>query len=92
MVMLSSSFGDQEPVLNLNSLFEDKVIGQELKEKVEKLQEKNVADNLILLNEIKEILHNCTHLTPEQKLMYCQSQRYFMKNYLREVNREMVRG
>jgi hypothetical protein len=88
--MLSSNFGDQEPVLNLNSLFEDKVIGQELKEKVDKLQKNDVGDNLILLNEIKEILHNCTHLTPEQKLMYCQSQRYFMKLYLREVNKEMV--
>ena len=90
--MLSSSFGDQEPVLNLNSLFDKNIVTQELKEKVEELQKKDVGDNLILLNEIKEILHNCTHLTPEQKLMYCQSQRYFMKNYLREVNREMVRG
>ena len=90
--MLSSNFGDQEPVLNLNSLFENNIVAQELKEKVEKLQKNDVGDNLILLNEIKEILHNCTHLTPEQKLLYCQSQRYFMKLYLREVNREMVRG
>ena len=89
--MLSSNFGDQEPVLNLNSLFENNNVTKELKEKVEKLQKKDVGDNLILLNEIKEILHNCTHLTPEQKLMYCQSQRYFMKLYLREVNGEMVR-
>ena len=89
--MLSSNFGDQERVLNLNSLFESNIISEELKEKVEALQKKDVGDNLILLNEIKEILHNCTHLTPEQKLMYCQSQRYFMKLYLREVNREMVR-
>ena len=89
--MLSSNFGDQERVLNLNSLFESNIISEELKEKVEALQKKDVGDNLILLNEIKEILHNCTHLTPEQKLMYCQSQRYFMKLYLREVNGEMVR-
>jgi len=89
--MLSSNFGDQEPVLNLNSLFEGKIISEELKEKVDKLQKKDVGDNLILLNEIKEILHNCTHLTPEQKLMYCQSQRYFMKIYLREVNNATVR-
>ena len=89
--MLSSNFGNQEPVLNLESLFKNGEIGKELKEKVSKLQEKNSTDNLILLDEIKEILHNCTHLTPEQKLMYCQSQRYFMKLYLREVNREMVR-
>ena len=88
--MLSSNFGDQEPVLNLNSLFENNNVTKELKEKVEKLQKNDVGDNLILLNEIKEILHNCTHLTPEQKLLYCQSQRYFMKLYLREVNREMV--
>lgn len=89
--MLSSNFGDQEPVLNLNNLFKEDEINHELKQTVNKILEKNTADNLILLDEIKEILHNCTHLTPEQKLMYCQSQRYFMKQYLREVNREMVR-
>ena len=89
--MLSSNFGDQEPVLNLNSLFENEELNRELKKKVNILLEKSSADNLTLLDEIKAILHNCTHLTPEQKLMYCQSQRYFMKLYLREVNREMVR-
>ena len=89
--MLSSNFGDQEPVLNLNNLFTKNELNHELKQKVNKVLEKNTTDNLILLDEIKEILHNCTHLTPEQKLMYCQSQRYFMKQYLREVNREMVR-
>lgn len=89
--MLSSNFGDQEPVLNLTSLFNNEELNYELKKTVNKLLEKNTTDNLILLDEIKEILHNCTHLTPEQKLMYCQSQRYFMKQYLREVNKEMVR-
>lgn len=88
MNMISSNFADSEPILNLKTLFGED-IRNELREKVKILQGKNVADNLTLLNEIQEILHKCTHLTPEQRLMYCQSQRYFMKLYLREINRQL---
>ena len=86
--MISSNLADSDPILNLNNLF-DASTRNELREKVKILQSKNVADNLTLLNEIQQILKKCTHLTPEQKLMYCQSQRYFMKSYLREINRQL---
>ncbi|MHA1193996.1 MAG: hypothetical protein ACTSP9_17190 [Promethearchaeota archaeon] len=77
-----------ELALDLRNLFDNKNFGNEIKTQVENLQRKNVADNLSLMNEIKAILQECSHLNPEQRLMYCQSQRYFMKLYLREVNKQ----
>ncbi|MHA1195122.1 MAG: hypothetical protein ACTSRH_00040 [Promethearchaeota archaeon] len=48
-----------------------------------------ILDSFNLLKEIQSILQNSTYLTPQQKLMYCESQRYFMKLYLREINKEI---
>lgn len=84
--MISSDFGS-ELTLNLRSLF-DNNSRNEVKAQADNQQSKTVADNLILMNEIKAILRECSHLNPEQRLMYCQSQRYFMKLYLREVNKQ----
>ena len=47
--MLSSTFGDQEPVLNLNRLFDKNIVTEELKEKVEELQMKDVGVELITI-------------------------------------------
>ena len=85
--MISSNFGN-EIALDLRSLFDDKNSGIEVKTQVEPLQSKNVADNITLMNEIQAILQECSHLNPEQRLMYCASQRYFMKLYLRKVNKQ----
>jgi hypothetical protein len=85
--MISSNFGN-ELALDLRSLFDNKNSGIEVKSQVENLQSKNIADNITLMNEIQAILRECSHLNPEQRLMYCQSQRYFMKLFLREVNKQ----
>lgn len=85
--MISSDFGN-ELALDLRSLFDNKNSGIEVKSQVENLQSKNIADNITLMNEIQAILRECSHLNPEQRLMYCQSQRYFMKLFLREVNKQ----
>jgi len=71
--MISSRLTDTEPTLNLKDLF----------------YEKNNRANLNLLQEIQTVLQRCTHLTEKQRLMYCESQRYFMKQYLREMNRQL---
>ena len=85
--MISSDFGN-ELALDLRSLFDNKNSGIEVKSQIENLQSKNIADNITLMNEIQAILRECSHLNPEQRLMYCQSQRYFMKLFLREVNKQ----
>ena len=40
---------------------------------------------LAISNDIHSILSNCLELTNNQKLDFCDSQRYYMKLYLKEV-------
>ena len=86
--MISSRLNDLEPILNLKDLFYDEEIKEEIKVKIQELPEKNKRTNFKLLQEIQTVLQRCTHLTENQRLMYCESQRYFMKQYLREMNKQ----
>lgn len=86
--MLSTRLGESDKILNLKGLFYDAEILNEIQAEITELQEKSRTDNFKLLNEIQTILKKCAHLNPKQKLMYCESQRYFMKLYLREVNKQ----
>jgi len=46
----------------------------------------NICDkNLITLQKIHAILLNCSNLSKKQKLEFCESERYFMKLYLRKL-------
>lgn len=42
-------------------------------------------DYLAILNDIDSILSNCSELSYEQKLDFCNNQRYYMKLYLKEL-------
>ncbi|MFX0082043.1 MAG: hypothetical protein ACFE94_09845 [Candidatus Hodarchaeota archaeon] len=63
--------------LNLNDTIE--IIG--FKQQVSDTK----TEYLSISNDIHSILSNCTHLTSNQKLDYCNSQRYFMKLYMKEI-------
>lgn len=84
--MMSSQIGENESPLNLKSLFYEDEVNIEIKNDFESVNEEKTNDNLIILNEIKAILQNCSNLTNKQKLEYCNSQRFFMKLYLKEIN------
>ena len=86
--MITSRLNDSEPILNLKDLFYDEEAKEELKAKISQLPEKSKRSNFKLLQEIQTVLQRCTHLTEKQRLMYCDSQRYFMKQYLREMNKQ----
>ncbi|MFX0029826.1 MAG: hypothetical protein ACFE8B_11490 [Candidatus Hermodarchaeota archaeon] len=43
------------------------------------------TEYLSISNDIHSILANCPDLSSDQKLDYCNSQRYFMKMYLKEI-------
>ena len=86
--MISSRLNELEPILNLKDLFYDEEVKEEIKVKIQELPEKNKRANFKLLQEIQTVLQRCTHLTEKQRLMYCESQRYFMKQYLREMNKQ----
>ncbi len=85
--MISSRIEDSEAVLNLTNLFYEKKVNNSISETSEIIQRKARYDNFKLLTDIQTVLQKCTHLTDNDKLMYCQSQRYFMKLYLREINK-----
>ncbi|MFW9968672.1 MAG: hypothetical protein ACFFDF_00630 [Candidatus Odinarchaeota archaeon] len=89
--MIISKVEDSEPVLNLKDLFyEPKDFNNTIKKDAENVPLKSKYDNFKLLTDISNVLHRCRHLTNKDKLLYCQSQRYFMKLYLREINKEFV--
>lgn len=46
----------------------------------------NICDeNLITLQKIHAILLNCSNLSKKQKFDFCESERYFMKLYLKKL-------
>ncbi len=86
--MISTRLTESEPILNLKELFYEENFKDEIVDKINQFPAKNKRANLKLLQEIQTVLQRCTHLTEKQRLMYCESQRYFMKQYLREMNRQ----
>ncbi len=87
-IMISSRLSDSEPILNLKDLFYDEEVKKAIEVKIQQLPEKNKIANLMALQEIQTVLQRCAHLTEKQRLMYCESQRFFMKQYLREMNNQ----
>lgn len=82
----NASFSEKELVLNLKKLFNESETDEEINNFEQELEEfKN--DNLIILKEIQAILQNCSTLTDKEKWDYCNSQRYFMKLYLKEISK-----
>lgn len=88
IIMISTRIGESDKVLNLKNLFYEPKIINEIQSEINEIQEENKVDNFKLLGEIQTILQKCAYLNPKQRLMYCESQRYFMKTYLREVNKQ----
>ena len=86
-MLISSRIEDSEAVLNLTNLFYEKKVNNSISETTEIMQKKARYDNFKLLTDIQTVLQKCTHLTDKDRLMYCSSQRYFMKLYLREINK-----
>jgi len=43
-------------------------------------------ENLITLKKVHAILLNCVNLNEKEKMEFCNSERYFMKLYLKKLN------
>jgi hypothetical protein len=78
---------DSEPVLNLKNLFFEIKVTKDNEKIAEIFPQKARYDNFKLLTDIQRVLQKCKHLTPKDRLNYCNTQRYFMKLYLREINK-----
>ena len=85
--MTNSRLEDSEPVLNLKNLFYEIKVNNIINLMPEVIQRKAKYDNFKLLTDIQNVLQKCRHLTNKDKLNYCNTQRYFMKLYLREINK-----
>ncbi|MFX1289326.1 MAG: hypothetical protein ACFFAG_00055 [Promethearchaeota archaeon] len=86
-IMTNSRLENSEPVLNLNNLFYKIEVNNNIKKTPEEIRKKAKYDNFKLLTDIQRVLQNCKHLTDKDRLNYCNTQRYFMKLYLREINK-----
>ncbi|MFX1317087.1 MAG: hypothetical protein ACFE9T_14585 [Promethearchaeota archaeon] len=68
-----------EVIHNFNDTFSTKNYSQESKSYDAK------DEYLIISNDIHSILSNCSDLSISQKLEFCNSQRYFMKLFLKQM-------
>ncbi|MCK4687118.1 MAG: hypothetical protein KAT66_03245 [Candidatus Lokiarchaeota archaeon] len=48
-----------------------------------------IDENLITLKKVHSILLNCINLTKKQKLEFAESERYFMKKYLKKLTEKI---
>lgn len=86
-IMTISRLEDSEPALNLKNLFYEIKVNKYTKKPAEFFPQKAKYDNFKLLTDIQRVLQKCKHLTNKDRLNYCNTQRYFMKLYLREINK-----
>ena len=84
--MMSSNVSNPDQIKIKDLIFEEK-IKNELITDIKCILREPENENLIILKEIQEILKNCSNLSGKQRLDYCKSQRFFMKLYLRELNK-----
>ncbi len=85
--MMSSNANSLDQVVRITNLFNGEGIEKEIIKDLEQIPRDIGNENLKILKDIQDILQNCTILTQKERLEYCKSQRFFMKLYLKEVNR-----
>jgi hypothetical protein len=85
--MMSSHANSLDQIVRITDLFNNEGIENEIIKDLEQIPKDIGNENLNILKDIQDILQNCTILTQKEKLEYCKSQRFFMKLYLKEVNR-----
>jgi hypothetical protein len=87
MSKMSIRFNISQGLVNLDSYINN------IEKKIEDLNKSNVtisestSEHLLTLRKLHKILQNGQHLTDQQKFDFCSSERYFMKLYLRELNK-----
>jgi len=86
-ILTISRLEDSEPALNLKDLFYKIKVTKNTKKSAEFFPQKARYDHFKLLTDIQRVLQCCKHLTNRDRLNYCTTQRYFMKLYLREINK-----
>ena len=80
----SSSTENSDSDTNINRKMGEVVINtsQKKDEEIENICD----DNLNTIKKVHAILLNCSNLSKKQKLEFCESERYFMKLYLKKLS------
>jgi len=47
------------------------------------------GSTMTMIKDLQKIIKNCAHLSTEEKLDFCKSQRYFIKEYLKKMNKKL---
>ena len=78
----NTEYSDSESKLNRS--MEEGIINssQKKNEEIENICD----DNLKTIKKVHAILLNCSNLSKKQKLDFCESERYFMKLYLKKIS------
>ena len=80
----SGSTEDSESDTNINRKVGESVVTTS--QKKEREIENLCDDNLNTIKKVHAILLNCSNLSKKQKLEFCESERYFMKLYLKKLS------
>ncbi|MFX1320784.1 MAG: hypothetical protein ACFFAQ_03980 [Promethearchaeota archaeon] len=78
---------DKEKVLNI-SVKLGKIQEIPIQTNNENLEE-IIDENLVTLKKVHSILLNCINLTKKQKIEFAESERYFMKMYLKKLTEKI---
>ncbi|KKM61384.1 hypothetical protein LCGC14_1532230 [marine sediment metagenome] len=62
---------------------------EEIKIPSSSIPQENIEEDLLTLHKIHSILLNCINLSKKDKLEFCNSQRYFMKLYLKKLRDQL---
>ena len=87
MRKMSLRFNNMQGFVNLDGYISN------IEKKIEEANDSNVnisegtSEHLLTLRKLHKILKNGQNLSDKQKLDFCDSERYFMKLYLRELNK-----
>jgi len=78
---------DKEKALNISVKLE-KIQEIPIQTNNENLEE-IIDENLVTLKKVHSILLNCINLTKKQKIEFAESERYFMKRYLKKLTEKI---
>ena len=78
---------DLKGKINLEETYNTIDIDDEISSYLRQNSNDNINDNLLITRKLHKILQNSQNLTKQQRFEYCNSERYFMKLYLKDIAR-----
>lgn len=87
--MMDSQADNKKPIERSKNMKQSPGSTIKLNDTSNKELEDIMDENLITLKKVHAILLNCINLTKKQKLEFAESERYFMKQYLKQLTEKI---